>query len=167
MRRHRGGGRHGENTGPLTPTGHQFAADVPENTTDLMAVTQRPVTSSALEEGASEPAWKTIPSWVLIATEDLNIPPQAQTFMAKRAKAHTVEVKPSHAVSVSRQDAVAAIIEKAGADGPLTAPHGVASGPRSDEYGSYGALRREAGRHLHCPALPELSQIAWLHCLNQ
>ncbi|MCX5358562.1 alpha/beta hydrolase [Streptomyces sp. NBC_00124] len=91
----------------------QFAADVPESTTDLMAVAQRPVTSAALEEGASEPAWKTVPSWVLVATEDLNIPPQAQRFMAERAKARTVEVRASHAVSVSRPDAVADIIEKA------------------------------------------------------
>ncbi|MCX4706399.1 alpha/beta hydrolase [Streptomyces sp. NBC_01373] len=55
---------------------HQFAADVPESTTDIMAVAQRPVTGAALEEGAGEPAWKTIPSWVLVATEDLNIPPR-------------------------------------------------------------------------------------------
>ncbi|MEV1066429.1 alpha/beta hydrolase [Streptomyces sp. NPDC050263] len=91
----------------------QFAADVPEDTTDLMAVAQRPVTSAALEEAASEPAWKTIPSWVLVATEDLNIPPQAQRFMAERAKAHTVEVGASHAVSVSRPKDVADIIETA------------------------------------------------------
>ncbi|MDO0930513.1 alpha/beta hydrolase [Streptomyces sp. DG2A-72] len=91
----------------------QFAADVSENTTDIMAVTQRPVTSVALEEGASEPAWKTIPSWVLVATEDLNIPPKAQTFMAERAKAHTVEVRASHAVSVSRPDDVTRIIQEA------------------------------------------------------
>lgn len=91
----------------------QFAADVSENTTDIMAVTQRPVTSVALEEGASEPAWKTIPSWVLVATEDLNIPPKGQTFMAERAKAHTVEVRASHAVSVSRPDDVTRIIQEA------------------------------------------------------
>ncbi|WP_409468649.1 alpha/beta fold hydrolase [Streptomyces sp. HC307] len=91
----------------------QFAADVPENTTELMAVTQRPVTNAALEEGASEPAWKTIPSWVLVATEDLNIPPKTQTYMAERAKAHTVEVRASHAVSVSRPDEVAQLIQKA------------------------------------------------------
>ncbi|WP_171107974.1 MULTISPECIES: alpha/beta hydrolase [unclassified Streptomyces] len=91
----------------------QFAADVPKGTTDLMAVAQRPVTSAALEEGALEPAWKTIPSWVLVATEDLNIPPQAQTFMAERAKARVVKVRASHAVSVSRPDDVADIIEKA------------------------------------------------------
>ncbi|MGP4052036.1 alpha/beta fold hydrolase [Streptomyces sp. 2A115] len=92
---------------------HQFAADVPESTTDIMAVTQRPVTSAALEEGAGEPAWKAIPSWVLVAAEDLNIPPKAQTFMAERAKAHTVEVRASHAVSVSRPHDVAQIIQDA------------------------------------------------------
>ncbi|WP_406498096.1 alpha/beta hydrolase [Streptomyces sp. NBC_01604] len=92
---------------------HQFAADVPESTTDIMAVAQRPVTGAALEEGAGEPAWKTIPSWALVATEDLNIPLKAQTFMAERAQAHTVEVRASHAVSVSRPDDVARIIQEA------------------------------------------------------
>lgn len=92
---------------------HQFAEDVPRNITDVMAVTQRPVTNKALDEGASEPAWKTIPSWVLVATEDLNIPAQTQRFMAERAHAHTVEVRSSHAVSVSRPDAVARIIQDA------------------------------------------------------
>ncbi|GGW98292.1 alpha/beta hydrolase [Streptomyces malachitofuscus] len=92
---------------------HQFAADVPENTAALMAVTQRPVSGAALEEDSSEPAWKSIPSWALVATEDLNIPPRTQSFMAERADAHTVEVRASHAVSVSRPDDVARIIERA------------------------------------------------------
>ncbi|MBT2408995.1 alpha/beta hydrolase [Streptomyces sp. ISL-12] len=92
---------------------HQFAADVPRAKTDLMAVTQRPVTEAALAEGAAEPAWKTIPSWVLVATRDLNIPPAAQRFMAERAGAHTFEVRSSHAVSVSRPDTVTDVIEDA------------------------------------------------------
>ncbi|MFD7677413.1 alpha/beta fold hydrolase [Streptomyces sp. NPDC060187] len=92
---------------------HQFAADVPKSTTDLMAVTQRPVTNSALAEGAAEPAWKTLPSWDLVATQDLNIPPKVQTFMAERAKAHVVKVRASHAVSVSHPNDVANIIETA------------------------------------------------------
>ncbi|MFE2887360.1 alpha/beta fold hydrolase [Streptomyces sp. NPDC059272] len=92
---------------------HQFAADVPRDQAELMAVTQRPVTSAALAEGAGEPAWKTIPSWVLIATQDLNIPPQAQEFMAQRAGAHTTKVRASHAVSVSRPGKVADVIEDA------------------------------------------------------
>ncbi|MFF5344050.1 alpha/beta fold hydrolase [Streptomyces althioticus] len=94
---------------------HQFAADVPRNETDLMAVTQRPVTNAALVEGAAEPAWKTIPSWVLVATQDLNIPPQAQNFMAKRAHAHTSSIRASHAVSVSQPEKVTEVIEDAAA----------------------------------------------------
>ncbi|MGW2457999.1 alpha/beta fold hydrolase [Streptomyces sp. NPDC001356] len=92
---------------------HQFAADVPRNETDLMAVTQRPITNAALAEGAAEPAWKTIPSWVLVATQDLNIPPKAQEFMAERAGAHTTEVRASHAVSVSQPGKVTDVIEDA------------------------------------------------------
>ncbi|KOX01849.1 MULTISPECIES: alpha/beta fold hydrolase [unclassified Streptomyces] len=92
---------------------HQFAADVPRKETDLMAVTQRPVTDAALAEGAAEPAWKTIPSWALVATQDLNIPPKAQEFMAERAGAHTTEVRASHAVSVSQPGRVTDVIEDA------------------------------------------------------
>jgi pimeloyl-ACP methyl ester carboxylesterase len=91
----------------------QFAADVPRRVTDLMAATQRPVAASALEEKATAPAWKAIPSYSLIATRDRNIPPAAQRFMARRAHARTVEIKASHAVSVSHPDAVARIIEEA------------------------------------------------------
>ncbi|MFD7401896.1 alpha/beta fold hydrolase [Streptomyces sp. NPDC059866] len=92
---------------------HQFAADVPRNKTELMAVTQRPITEAALAEGAAEPAWKTIPSWVLVATGDRNIPPAVQEFMAERAGAHTTEVRASHAVSVSRPGTVTEVIEEA------------------------------------------------------
>ncbi|MFF6815591.1 alpha/beta fold hydrolase [Streptomyces sp. NPDC012403] len=92
---------------------HQFAADVPRNETDLMAVTQRPVTEAALAEEAAEPAWKTIPSWVLVATRDLNIPAAAQEFMAERAGARTTEVRASHAVSVSQPGKVTDVIEDA------------------------------------------------------
>ncbi|MEU0934210.1 alpha/beta hydrolase [Embleya sp. NPDC005971] len=92
---------------------NQFAADVAKGTADVMAVTQRPVTSAALEEGASEPGWKTIPSWVLVTEQDRNIPPEAQRYMAERAGAHMVSVRASHAVSVSRPDEVARVIESA------------------------------------------------------
>ncbi|MFE2101170.1 MULTISPECIES: alpha/beta fold hydrolase [unclassified Streptomyces] len=91
----------------------QFAADVPRSVTDLMAATQRPVAASALVEKATRAAWKTIPSWTLITTEDRNIPPAVQRFMAQRAHAHTVEVNASHAVSVSQPGAVARLIEQA------------------------------------------------------
>jgi pimeloyl-ACP methyl ester carboxylesterase len=91
----------------------QFAADVPAPVTDLMAATQRPVAASALQEKATRAAWKSIPSWDLVTTQDKNIPPTAQRFMAERAHAHTIEVKASHAVSVSRPAAVTRLIEQA------------------------------------------------------
>ncbi|MGX1488151.1 alpha/beta fold hydrolase [Streptomyces tendae] len=91
----------------------QFAADVPTRVTDLMAATQRPVAAAALEERATHSAWKSIPSWTLVTTQDLNIPAAAQRFMAERAHSHITEIKASHAVTVSRPDAVTRIIEQA------------------------------------------------------
>ncbi|MBC2904679.1 alpha/beta fold hydrolase [Streptomyces cupreus] len=91
----------------------QFAADVPRGQAALMAATQRPIAAAALEEKATKTAWKTIPAWSLIATQDLNIPPAAQRYMSDRAHAHTSEIKASHAVSVSQPDAVSSIIQNA------------------------------------------------------
>ncbi|ANJ12044.1 MULTISPECIES: alpha/beta fold hydrolase [Streptomyces] len=91
----------------------QFAADVPTRVSDLMAATQRPVAASALEEPAAHAAWKDIPSWNLVTTQDLNIPAAAQRFMARRAHSHTTEIKASHAVTVSRPDAAGRVIEQA------------------------------------------------------
>ncbi|WP_207866457.1 MULTISPECIES: alpha/beta hydrolase [Pseudomonas] len=93
----------------------QFAADVPNADAKLMAATQRPVTEAALNEAASEPAWKTIPSWFVYGDKDKNIPPQAMAFMAERAHAKkTLVVKgASHVVMVSNPKAVASLIESA------------------------------------------------------
>ncbi|MGW2283278.1 alpha/beta fold hydrolase [Streptomyces phaeochromogenes] len=71
------------------------------------------MTQAALAEDSAEPAWKTIPSWNLVATQDLNIPAKAQAFMAERAGSRTVRVKASHAASVSRPDKVTDLIEEA------------------------------------------------------
>jgi len=93
----------------------QFAADVSEADARLMAAGQRPITVAALNEAASEPAWKTIPSWFVYGDKDKNIPPQAMAFMAERAHAkQTVVVKGgSHVVMVSHPKVVANLIEKA------------------------------------------------------
>jgi pimeloyl-ACP methyl ester carboxylesterase len=90
-----------------------FAADVPADEAALMAVTQRPIVADALAEKATRAAWKTIPSWTLVTLADLAVPAQAQRFMAERASSHTVEVDASHAVTVSRPDAVAQLIDEA------------------------------------------------------
>ncbi|GIJ26359.1 alpha/beta hydrolase [Micromonospora qiuiae] len=93
---------------------HQhFAADVPAKVARLMAATQRPAATTALEEAATRSAWRTIPSWALLATQDRAIPLAAQRFMAKRANSRTVEVRASHAVTVSRPDDVAKLIMQA------------------------------------------------------
>lgn len=91
----------------------QFAADVPKTVAEQMAATQRPLAASAFDEKAVNAAWRTIPSWDLVTTQDKNITLAAQRFMAERAHAHTVEIKASHAVSVSRPGAVTRIIEQA------------------------------------------------------
>jgi len=90
-----------------------FAADVDRTTAADMAVTQRPADAKALTQASTTPAWKSIPSWYLVATQDQAIAPDLERFMAKRAAAHTVEVASSHAAMVSHPDAVTQLIEKA------------------------------------------------------
>ncbi|WP_424216294.1 alpha/beta fold hydrolase (plasmid) [Streptomyces sp. BI20] len=97
-----------------------FAADVPEDTARFMADSQVPWGVDALNGTVSEPAWRTKPSWYLVAADDRMIPPPAQRAMAERAKAVVTETPGSHAVYVSRPADVAAVITRAaeGAAGP-------------------------------------------------
>ncbi|MEU0539879.1 alpha/beta hydrolase [Nocardia sp. NPDC005978] len=88
----------------------QFAADVAPETAELMAATQRPVALTALQEPAAAAAWRNIPAFALLTTDDKNIPVEAQRFMAERASAQVTEVAASHAVSVSAPDAVTEVI---------------------------------------------------------
>jgi pimeloyl-ACP methyl ester carboxylesterase len=91
----------------------QFAADVPKSQAALMEATQRPIDAAALDEKTTAAAWKNIPSWDIITKQDVNIPPAAQEWMAKRAHAHITEVKSSHAVPVSHPETVTKVIEQA------------------------------------------------------
>lgn len=90
-----------------------FAADVPADVAELMAVTQRPIIGEALADKATKAAWRSIPSWTLVTLADLAVPAEAQRFMAERASSRTVEVDASHAVTVSRPDLVADLIDEA------------------------------------------------------
>ncbi len=90
-----------------------FAADVSADVAAFMADSQLPWGLNALGGAVTQPAWKTKPSWYLVATEDLMIPPQAQRAMSKRAGATVVEKTGSHAVFVSQPEAVAGLIEQA------------------------------------------------------
>src|SRR5712672_287134 len=90
-----------------------FAADVDADKAAFMSDSQVPWGVAALSGAISEPAWKAKPSWYLVATDDKMIPPPAQRLTSKRAGATTVEVVGSHAIYVSRPDAVAALINQA------------------------------------------------------
>jgi pimeloyl-ACP methyl ester carboxylesterase len=90
-----------------------FAADVDAEKAAFMAESQVPWGLEALGGAISEPAWRTKPSWYLVATDDRMIPPPAQRFMATRAGSSVVEVAGSHAIYVSQPDAVATLIAKA------------------------------------------------------
>ena len=90
-----------------------FAADVDAATAEFMADSQVPWGVEALNGTIGQPAWKTKPSWYMVATDDKMIPPPAQRLMSKRAGATVVEVAGSHAIYVSQPSAVAALIEEA------------------------------------------------------
>lgn len=90
-----------------------FAADVTPEEAAFMADSQVPWGVNALSGAVSEPAWKSKPSWYLVATDDRMIPPPAQRQMATRAGATVGEIKGSHAVYVSQPAAVIGLIEQA------------------------------------------------------
>jgi pimeloyl-ACP methyl ester carboxylesterase len=90
-----------------------FAGDLPRRTTALMQATQRPFSLAAFTEASGEPAWKTVPSWYLVATDDHAIPPKTQRFMAERAGATTASVKASHVPMMSQPEATTRLILKA------------------------------------------------------
>ncbi len=90
-----------------------FAADLPAWEATFMADSQVPWGVEALGGVIREPAWRTKPSWYLIAADDRMIPPPAQRMMAERASATTTEASGSHAIYVSRPEAVATLISDA------------------------------------------------------
>jgi pimeloyl-ACP methyl ester carboxylesterase len=89
------------------------AADAPQAIADVAAAAQRPSAANIFTDKTTAVAWKTIPSWDLVTTQDHAINPAEQQFMANRAHAHTVEVNSSHAVPGTHPDAVTSIIEQA------------------------------------------------------
>jgi len=98
-----------------------FAGDVDPARAAFMADSQVPWGVEALSGTITEPAWKSKPSWYLVATDDRMIPPPAQRFMSKRAGATVVEVAGSHAIYVSRPEAVANLIVNAAKGSEATA----------------------------------------------
>ena len=90
-----------------------FAQDLPLVQTNVMAVTQKPLTNSAFGATTKVAAWRNIPSWFIVAQHDNVIPPDLERFFAKRMGAKTTELNSSHAVFMSHPREVVAVIESA------------------------------------------------------
>jgi pimeloyl-ACP methyl ester carboxylesterase len=90
-----------------------FAADLPEELAQFMADSQLPWGLDALGGQVSRPAWRTKPSWYLVATDDHMIPPPAQRAMAERAGSTVSQVSASHSLYISQPRATADLIKQA------------------------------------------------------
>src|SRR5918997_5250866 len=90
-----------------------FAGDVDAESAAFMADSQVPWGLEALNGAVGEPAWRSKPSWYLVASDDRMIPPPAQRFMAERAGATVVEAPGSHSIYVSQPQVVADLIKQA------------------------------------------------------
>jgi pimeloyl-ACP methyl ester carboxylesterase len=92
--------------------GH-FAADVDPAQAKIMHAVQQPISLSTFEDVMGVPAWRGLPSWYLVATNDEAIPPDGERQFAARMGATTVEIESSHVPMVSQPDAVVSLIESA------------------------------------------------------
>ena len=90
-----------------------FCKDVPAADARVMAATQKPVHGSVFTASVPGGAWKTIPSWYIVASEDQAINPELERFYAKRMGATTTEIKSSHVPFLSHPKEVAKVIETA------------------------------------------------------
>ncbi|WP_369255042.1 alpha/beta fold hydrolase [Geodermatophilus amargosae] len=90
-----------------------FAADVSEEQARVMAATQRPVSALAFSQKSGAPAWRSLPSWAVVATGDKAAGSDVVRRMAERAGATAVEAEGSHVIMVSRPDLVADVIQQA------------------------------------------------------
>jgi pimeloyl-ACP methyl ester carboxylesterase len=94
-----------------------FARDLPATEVSVAAATQKPINGSAFGASVEVPAWKTIPSWYVVAKEDRALNPDLERFYAKRIGAKTTEIKSSHVVFISHPEEVARVIEQAASAG--------------------------------------------------
>jgi pimeloyl-ACP methyl ester carboxylesterase len=96
-----------------------FAADVPPAVAHFMAIAQVPISTDAFTHKVTNPAWKTKPTWYMVASDDRSINPIQERMMAKRAHAKTIEVKgASHVVYISHPKETAKLIEEAATSAP-------------------------------------------------
>ena len=92
-----------------------FAADLPAQQAAVMAATQRPVSELAFTEPSGPPAWKSLPSWTVLASRDKAAGTDVVRSMAERAGATITKVEGSHVIMISRPDVVADVIKTAAA----------------------------------------------------
>jgi pimeloyl-ACP methyl ester carboxylesterase len=92
-----------------------FAADVPPAVSHFMAISQVPISTDSFTHKVTSPAWKTKPTWYMVATADRSINPEQERMMAKRAHAKTVEINASHVAYMSHPKETAKLIEEAAA----------------------------------------------------
>jgi len=90
-----------------------FAADLPGEQAAVMAATQRPVAAAAFTEPNGTPAWKSLPSWAVVATGDKAAGSDVVRSMAQRAGAAITEVEGSHVIMISQPQAVTDVIRQA------------------------------------------------------
>jgi pimeloyl-ACP methyl ester carboxylesterase len=90
-----------------------FAADVDPGKAKAMSAVQQPLATGAFGELMGVPAWKTLPSWYLVAADDQALPPDAERMFASRMGATTVEIHASHVAMVSHPGDVAELIKAA------------------------------------------------------
>jgi pimeloyl-ACP methyl ester carboxylesterase len=95
-----------------------FAADVPVGKAEFMAISQVLISADSFTSPVKSPAWKSKPSWYMVATADRSINPDQERMMAKRAHAKTIEVNSSHVAYISHPRETAKLIEQAAASAP-------------------------------------------------
>src|SRR5215831_3590545 len=92
-----------------------MTGDLSQDEANVLAAAQRPVSPTASTEPSEFAAWRTVPSFAIVATEDNAIGTANERAMAQRAQAQTVEVRASHFVMVSQPEAVVRLIKSAAA----------------------------------------------------
>jgi pimeloyl-ACP methyl ester carboxylesterase len=90
-----------------------FCADLPAAEARVMAATQKPLSGTVFDATVSGAAWRSVPSWYIVGTEDHAINPDFERFLAKRMGAKTTEIKSSHVSFLSQPTVVVKVIEEA------------------------------------------------------
>jgi pimeloyl-ACP methyl ester carboxylesterase len=90
-----------------------LAADLPAEQATVMAAIQRPIAELAFSDPAEPPAWRTLPSWAVVATGDKAARTDVTRSMAQRASSTITEVDSSHGIIVSQPQAVTDVILEA------------------------------------------------------